>query len=723
MSINYGATRQEWEAFSSLILSDLLPTITDPNVRMSARSQLKGPNTKTPSIVNDRGEGQGILGWPTKVTTSVDDWIDDPRLGICIIARTIHAIDIDVSDIAEAEAVEAFIRVELGMAGLAMPLRSRPNSGKRLLMYRLIDAPEGRLKKTTARVNEKGEIVEFLHQSQQFLVAGAHPTGVRYEMPGGIPASIDDIPLIEMSDLVDLHHALNKRFMAGVTEPENWTFDGKDIQAAVRNKTQVNYSTDPMVLYLEKNDWVKDYAPDGGLYVTCPWQREHTTESNPSETKFFPIGLGENKAHPGFNCQHAHCLGRGHQAFLNEIGYTDEAFEVMPLTPELAKVTARPNFVINGKTNIINGTLSNVAKLIQWPSGFLYEVRYDRFKDSLMYRYKDGNWQLLDDDTYTEMRLRAADMNFDPLLSKELVRDAVSYVARKDGMDSAQEWLNAQVWDGVSRLATFHTRVLKLDDTPYHHAAMMYLWTALAGRVLDPGCKADMVPILVGNQGLRKSTLVEILAPSMDEFTSVSLTERDADLARRLRGKLVAEWGELRGLESREAEAVKDWVAQRKDDWIPKFKEFGTTLPRRFVLIGTTNHRQFLSDPTGARRWLPIFISSTIDTQYVLDNLFQLWAEAKMLWEQTGVRWQDAERLAKPAQRLATVRDVWVEAVQNWLVDQGGAEGWTTGELLYGACNVQISNANRSHLERLRRVMVYIGWEQTDEGIWHSGLA
>lgn len=716
----YGATRQEWEAFASLNLRDLLPTVVDPNVRVSARSQLKGPTTKVPSFVNAQGEMQGFLGWPTKVTTSVHDWWGDNRLGICMIARFFRAIDIDVDDQAEADRLEAFIRFELGVAGMQMPVRVRPNSGRRLLMYRLAETPENGLKKTRICVNRKGECVEFLHEKQQFLVAGSHPSGVRYEWPEGIPESVEDVPVIELQALIDLHYAIQKEYPEGAAK-SGWSFDDKTLTVTPRNRSQVNYADDPAVQYLYDNDWVRDVASDGGLLVFCPWQDEHSDSGNISEAKFFPKGLGGFELHPGFKCMHAHCAERTHQAFLSKIGFDDLDFEVTTVPP--SAVDTRPAFTYKGKSSQIAATLSNIAAMVRWVEGFGYDLCYDEFKDTLVYSYQNGKPMPLTDDTYTEMRLRMVSVGMEQDVSKEHVRDAVSLVARERKNDSALAWLTAVKWDGVPRLETFHTAVLKLPDTPYHQAVVLYLWTALAGRVMEPGVKADMVPILIGRQGLRKSTLVEALAPSTNEFATVSLEGRDADLARSLRGKLVVEWSEMRGLETRDAEGIKDWVSRQKDEWIPKFKEFGAARPRRFVLVGTTNNRRCLNDPTGARRWLPLFIERTIDTTYVQRNRDQLWAEARERFMRDGVLWQDAEALAHGAQRRATVRDVWTDPVANWLREQKWKEGWSTIQILNAACGMNTPYVNRSHQERLRRVMTYLSWEEDDEGRWYSALA
>ena len=146
-------------------------------------------------------------------------------------------------------------------------------------------------------------------------------------------------------------------------------------------------------------------------------------------------------------------------------------------------------------------------------------------------------------------------------------------------------------------------------------------------------------------------------------------------------------------------------------------------MPRRFVVIGTANETRILSDPTGARRMLPVFVEKPIDIDYVLEHRDQLWAEARELWQRHGVAWQDAEALAKDAHRAATVRDLWEPNVVAWLKEQGYRDGWTSVHILAGACSVPVSQANRTSYERLRRVMVTLGWEESPDGKWYCSLA
>lgn len=182
----------------------------------------------------------------------------------------------------------------------------------------------------------------------------------------------------------------------------------------------------------------------------------------------------------------------------------------------------------------------------------------------------------------------------------------VLLAADENPFDSAMEWLKSLEWDGIPRIEKFYHTHFGTEDSAYTRAVSRYMWTALAGRVLKPGIKADMVPILVGAQGAGKSSVVAALSLIRLFFTEISFAEKDDDLARKMRGCLVAEISELRGLNTKELESIKAFVTRTHEKWIPKFKEFATQFPRRSLSIGTTNEDEFLGDKTGNRRWLPV---------------------------------------------------------------------------------------------------------------------
>ncbi|HCZ16901.1 MAG TPA: hypothetical protein DHV85_20495 [Candidatus Accumulibacter sp.] len=314
----------------------------------------------------------------------------------------------------------------------------------------------------------------------------------------------------------------------------------------------------------------------------------------------------------------------------------------------------------------IEATIENAVKAVACVDFCAMNIRFDSFRDEIMYAAAgDDVFATFSDADYSRLRIRLESKGFKPV-GRELIRDAVGLVADNNPFDSAIAWLNALPWDGHPRVENFLRDCFGASDTDYVRAVSLYLWTALAGRVLSPGVKADMVPILVGDQGAVKSSSVAAMVPGVEFFTEISFSEKDEDLARKMRGRLIAEIAELRGLHTRELDSIKAFIARTHETWVPKYREFAVQFPRRLVFIGTTNQDEFLADETGNRRWLPVRTGKA-DIEAVRRDRLQLWAEARELFGLLGVAYQAAERLAPEVHVDHTISDPWDEAVASWL--------------------------------------------------------
>ena len=251
--------------------------------------------------------------------------------------------------------------------------------------------------------------------------------------------------------------------------------------------------------------------------------------------------------------------------------------------------------------------------------------------------------------------------------------DALSILARQNAYDSAFDYGNRLVWDGVPRIDRFMVDYLGCADTLYSRALGAYLWTAMAGRMLSPGCKADMIPILVGGQGVGKSTLVKALVENPEHFCEVDFDRDEVDLIRQTSGRLICEIAELAGMSRKDRRAVKAWASRTVDEYVPKFVEGTRRIPRRFLAIGTTNETEFLTDVTGERRWLPITVGTILLTMIERDRA-QLWAEGVARFRANGVEWQAAQQLARAEHDRYTVSDEWADPVADWLEANPGAQ-------------------------------------------------
>jgi predicted P-loop ATPase len=296
-------------------------------------------------------------------------------------------------------------------------------------------------------------------------------------------------------------------------------------------------------------------------------------------------------------------------------------------------------------------------------------------------------------------------------------------VAERNAFDTAIAWLEAKQWDGEPRVEQFFTKYFGAADSPYVRAVSRYAWTALAGRVLVPGEKADMVPVLIGNQGSIKSSALAAMVERA-HFVEVSFTERADDLARKMRGKLVIEISELHGLHTRELEGIKAWVTKTHETWIPKYMEFATDYGRRSICFGTTNEPEFLADITGNRRWAPIVISRA-DKDAISRDRDQLWAEAACMYAVLGVDYHLAERLAVEVHEAHTITEPWAEFIEDWLDTEDTIAGGTprtreflrVGEVAKEALQLDSSRMSKAFEQRIGKALRECGYERIQKKV------
>ena len=662
----WGATAAEWLHFAKVLEleADLLPVVSNPNGVVSPMSKLKGLG-KTPSKYNQAREVVGIAAWTTHQATdrNVGQWLANSDYGICVQTRVWRALDIDIADPVVSRQVVELVELLQGV----MPVRRRSGTGKCLLAMRM----PGEFSKRVIQTPHGA--IEFLATGQQFIAVGAHhaaggPTGTRYtwvDSDGGVglPGPAPDVTPAEFEVL---WQALTDAFAIPGGESR-----GRAGMAVAKPRDRGDLR-DPVVGFLDENGWVVEHERDGKVHVRCPWEANHTSDSSASASTWFPAGVG-GFAQGHYRCLHAHCIGQTDGDFLIAVGYADADFTVVDVTTAGAALDTAagegavslplPPFVRDRRGAPL-ATINNVLAALRRPDVCGSQIGYDEFRDALVVG-RSGAWRPVVDNTYTELRSTLEGKGFLPV-GKDMMRDAFLMVAAANRFDSAQQWARGLQWDGVPRAELFWVDYFGVRDTPYARAVGLYTWTALAGRAVQPGVKVDMVPVLIGLQGEGKTTAVESLSPIEDAFVEIDLGRKDDDIARSLRGKLVGEIAELRGLQSRDAEGIKAWVSRRHEEWVPKYQEFATRFARRLLLIGTGNEHEFLDDPTGERRWLPMEVG-LVDVAGVRAVRDQLWAEGVALFDAGGVQWRAAQTLAVAEHAAFKVADVWLGPVSAWL--------------------------------------------------------
>lgn len=242
-------------------------------------------------------------------------------------------------------------------------------------------------------------------------------------------------------------------------------------------------------------------------------------------------------------------------------------------------------------------------------------------------------------------------------------------------------------WDGVKRVEDLFIKYLKADDTDYIRAVTRKTFTAAVARIYVPGIKFDCVPVLDGDQGIGKSTIVKDLVTSEYYSETLSLTDMDDKSgAEKLQGFWVIEIGELAGMKKADIEKVKAFLSTSDDKYRPSYGKVVESHPRQCVIIATVNgERGYLRDITGNRRFWIIKVHQKRQKKvWNFDEDFraQFWAEAKEIWKSGETLYLEGDDLdeAEKAQRGAMEADERVGMIEEYL-NTPLPDGWDNMDL------------------------------------------
>lgn len=274
----------------------------------------------------------------------------------------------------------------------------------------------------------------------------------------------------------------------------------------------------------------------------------------------------------------------------------------------------------------------NVYELLTKQSAFKDCFKWDDVAKQLVVtgRWKDTDLAVLDIEI-ADLMMEMVGMNID----KGTVADRLMRVAMENRFDPIADYLTRIKWDGTPRLDTWLERYTGADTTDVPPGFLEFVgrkWMiSTVARALNPGCKADLVLILEGEQGIGKSTLFETLGGKWYCDLTVSLHDKDAKMLNA--GAWISELPDLASLKrTSEVNAVKAFFSTREDRFRPPYGRHVISSPRRTVYGASTNDLTYLADVTGNRRFCCVR-ATKIDRVGLLRDRDQLFAEAVALYQ------------------------------------------------------------------------------------------
>lgn len=285
-----------------------------------------------------------------------------------------------------------------------------------------------------------------------------------------------------------------------------------------------------------------------------------------------------------------------------------------------------------------------------------------------------------------------------------LVHEAVEVIGRRHALHPVRDYLTGLIWDGIERLPTFFSDFCGAALTRYSQAVARCLFVSAVARILNPGCKADLMIVLEGEQGCGKSRLVLALF-GKDWHSEITEAPGSTDFYQALRGRWCCEFGEMAAFGKADKNRIKQVLSQLQDTYRPSYGRNTRTFPRQNIFIGTTNNYTWNDDPTGARRFLPIRCGEAIDIAAVTAIRDQLWAEAVWRFRQGEMFHDIPDAVAEQDARFD--QDAWEERIDYWLQSKTQV---TVLEVMEDCLGLKSDRQGRSEQIRIGHILRRLKW-------------
>jgi predicted P-loop ATPase len=238
-------------------------------------------------------------------------------------------------------------------------------------------------------------------------------------------------------------------------------------------------------------------------------------------------------------------------------------------------------------------------------------------------------------------------------------------------------------------------------------------------RAYKPGCKADEVTVLAGPQGFNKSEFLKALASPAwfcDDFSD----PRDKDHLLKLHESWIIEWAELHGLTKREATKVKAFITTSRDRIRRPYGREAEQIPRPSIMVGTSNDSEFLTDPTGNRRWWIIKVNQKIPLELAREERDRIWGAAVALHKQGVTWWLDAdqESQAEVVRKEYEAVDAWHELIESYLDSRSEV---SVNDIFANCLDIEPGQQDNPKRSRITNVLRRLGWETQPNAVRRNG--
>ena len=323
----------------------------------------------------------------------------------------------------------------------------------------------------------------------------------------------------------------------------------------------------------------------------------------------------------------------------------------------------------------IKATVANLDLIFDNDKSLQNFVGYNEFSGEMVL-LKDTTWRSgvgTEWDDRDESQLRTyLRRNYCEIKSQETIHDCVIDLSQRNAFHVVKDFFNdLPKWDGVKRAETIFIKFLHADDTPYTREVTMNWLTAAVARIFYPGCDYQLAPILLGNQGIGKSYLLDKLGGKWYGALLDDVSDPHAiDAIQRLWICEIKEMASMR----KDTDANKRFIDNAIDTRRAPYARYAVATRRHCVFIITTNNQMCLTDMTGNRRY-PVIRCNGKPSEYVdgltPEFIAQVWSEVYHKFNQKFADVRDIDSVGRLLELSREVKKQVLETADTYTRDDG----------------------------------------------------
>ncbi len=275
-----------------------------------------------------------------------------------------------------------------------------------------------------------------------------------------------------------------------------------------------------------------------------------------------------------------------------------------------------------------------------------FQFRYNEMTGGVEWTLKsNNNFVTLDD-----YKLNSLCRQIDSEIGVSIEGDALNKMLKSDFTPSFHPlktyFSQLPLTTGTSTIDALAATVITENPELFRRCLTNWLVAAVANAIEKKGCQNQTCLVLTGEQGAFKTTWLNALCPpSLGDYLYCGRIDlQKTDTYRLLACTLIINLDDqLKEINKKDSETIKTLISHGNVTARLPFATLFSYLPRSTSFVASLNGSEFLTDPTGARRFLPFEVRSIdLDATKQLD-INKAWSEAYQLYQAKHRYWFTAD--------------------------------------------------------------------------------